>query len=632
MNLKLEILSGKMEKLFNEVIIQESILSLGNLRDDLLNKKELVNEFRTNFLKRNLGKNSKKLLMELGQIEADFNNLYENFDDKLMIFIIGNGNVGKSTLLNSLIGYEVAETNVIPNTWKIDIYSPEIDKNTAIIKYSDGKQEKLQIDIVKEIINTEEKKSKEGKKNYNENLNKELKGLRTKEEREEMKRYLAEQYLYKSNVAEVRWPVEKNLILEKCLLVDTPGLNQNLNNLDQLGDIHNYYHKADGVLWLLDGQTIAAAKANTLFEELNGVLQTVGGVRDNIIGVINRIDLVKKNGGDEAVLKVGNDAKKIFGNKFSKIIDISAQQAFEGVKNNVSSIIEESGILNLQKAIRDIFISKSDSVKNSAKEQGHNKLLDITLQRTKEFYLQVEEYCKLYNEKEERLISSKEKLITDLSKDVDVFFESYLKEVSKRVDIHIDSLAEGKDSSFIKNTMYKLDDFIKSRGKFIDSKQLEIKNNAYIWEKFCKISEYKYIQNTSLVEDKNILENVNFNLSSLNSISYFTPSVEDDLFSFLGNVFGKAMFWIRKGGIKSKINDSIRQECNKMKEDIIKRLNSNIEKSFNYCKDIKEITFSNILFDFKDENSVKKEIKEFELKMKKKSESIKLKDIITKGC
>ena len=632
MNLKLEILSGKMEKLFNEVIIQESILSLGNLRDDLLNKKELVNEFRTNFLKRNLGKNSKKLLMELGQIEADFNNLYENFDDKLMIFIIGNGNVGKSTLLNSLIGYEVAETNVIPNTWKIDIYSPEIDKNTAIIKYSDGKQEKLQIDIVKEIINTEEKKSKEGKKNYNENLNKELKGLRTKEEREEMKRYLAEQYLYKSNVAEVRWPVEKNLILEKCLLVDTPGLNQNLNNLDQLGDIHNYYHKADGVLWLLDGQTIAAAKANTLFEELNGVLQTVGGVRDNIIGVINRIDLVKKNGGDEAVLKVGNDAKKIFGNKFSKIIDISAEQAFEGVKNNVSSIIEESGILNLQKAIRDIFISKSDSVKNSAKEQGHNKLLDITLQRTKEFYLQVEEYCKLYNEKEERLISSKEKLITDLSKDVDVFFESYLKEVSKRVDIHIDSLAEGKDSSFIKNTMYKLDDFIKSRGKFIDSKQLEIKNNAYIWEKFCKISEYKYIQNTSLVEDKNILENVNFNLSSLNSISYFTPSVEDDLFSFLGNVFGKAMFWIRKGGIKSKINDSIRQECNKMKEDIIKRLNSNIEKSFNYCKDIKEITFSNILFDFKDENSVKKEIKEFELKMKKKSESIKLKDIITKGC
>jgi GTPase Era involved in 16S rRNA processing len=632
MNLELEILSGKMEKLFNEVIIKESILSLGNLKDDLLNKKELVSEFRTDFVKRNLGKNSKKLMNELGQIEADFNNLYENFDDKLMIFIIGNGNVGKSTLLNSLIGYEVAETNFIPNTWKIDIYSPEIDKNTAIIKYTDGKQEKLQIDKVKEIINAEEKKSKESKKNYNENLNKELKGLRTKEEREEMKTYLAEKYLYKSNVAEVRWPVEKNLILEKCLLVDTPGLNQNLNNIDQLGDIHNYYHKADGVLWLLDGQTIAAAKANTLFEELNDVLQTVGGVRDNIVGVINRIDLVRKNGGEEAVLKVGNDAKKIFGNKFSKIIDVSAEQAFEGVKNNEFSVIQESGILNLQKAIRDIFISKSDSVKSGAKEQGHNKLLDVTLQRTKEFYLQVEEYCKMYNEKEERLISSKEKLVTDLSKDVDNFFESYLREVSKRVDIHIDSLAEGKDSSFIKNTMYKLDDFIISRGKFIDSKQLEIKNNTYIWEKFCKISEYKYIQNTAIVEVENVLTNVNFNLSSLNSISYFTPSVEDDLFSFLGNVFGKAMFWIRKGGIKSKINDSIRQECNKMKEDIINRLNINIEKSFNYCKDIKEITFSNILFYFKDEDSVKKEIKEFELKMKKKSESIKLKDIITKGC
>lgn len=394
MSLQLDILSNKMEKLFNDIIIGEKILSLGKLKDDLFNKKELVNNFRTNFLKRNLGKSSKKLLDELGQIQVDFNDLYENFDDKLMIFIIGNGNVGKSTLINSLIGYEVAETNFIPNTWKIDVYCTDQDKNKGIVKYIDGKQEKLQIDKVKEIIKNEEKKSKQGKKDYNENRNKELKGLKIKEEREEMERYLADIYLYKSNVAEVRWPVDKNSMLEKCLLVDTPGLNQNLHSLDQLGDIHDYYHKADGVLWLLDGQTIQAANANTLFNDLNDVLQTVGGVRDNIIGVINRMDLVMKDGGKEAVLKVGNDAKKIFGNKFSKIVNISAHQAFEGVKNNIPSVIEESGILNLQKTIRDIFILKSESVKNSAKEQGHNKLLDATFQRLKEFHSKVKSTVK----------------------------------------------------------------------------------------------------------------------------------------------------------------------------------------------------------------------------------------------
>lgn len=628
MSLELDILSNKMEKLFNYVIVQEKVLSLGSLKYELLNKKQLINRFISDFKRLSVGKNTKKLLDELCQIEADFNNLYENFDDKLMIFIIGNGNVGKSTLLNALIGYEIAETNFLPNTWKIDIYSPELENQKAIIKYIDRKQEKLSIDKVKKIVNSEEKKSKQGKNEYNENLNQALKSLKTKDEREEMKKYLSEKYLYKSNVAEVIWPVDKNWILDKCLLVDTPGLNQNLHNLDQLGNIHDYYHKADGVIWLLDGQTIAAANANTLFQELNEVLETVGGARDNIIGVINRMDLVKKNGGEEAVLKVGNDAKRIFGNKFSKIVALSAQQAFEGVKNNKADVIEESGVLTLQNAIRDIFISKSDNVKNSAKVQGHNKLLELTLQKLEYFFSQVEDYEKLYNEKAQKLISSKEKFKDNLFSDVNDFFESYLSEVEKRVDIHIDALADGKGSSFIKDTMYRLDDFIKSRDNFIDNKQLEIKNNAFVWEKFCRISEYKYIQNTALVESKSVSVNVNLNLSSLNNISYFTPALEDNLFSFLGNVVGKAMFWIRKGGIKSKINDAIRQECNNMKEDIIMQLDNHIEKSAISCKDIIDGTFEHIFFKFEDTNTIKEQINELEIQMNEEKETIKLKNII----
>ncbi|ETI89662.1 MAG: hypothetical protein Q612_NSC00138G0002, partial [Negativicoccus succinicivorans DORA_17_25] len=38
-----------------------------------------------------------------------------------MILIMGNGNVGKSTLLNALVGKEVAKTNLLPTTWKIDV-------------------------------------------------------------------------------------------------------------------------------------------------------------------------------------------------------------------------------------------------------------------------------------------------------------------------------------------------------------------------------------------------------------------------------------------------------------------------------------------------------------------------------
>lgn len=628
MGLNLDILSNQMEKLFNDVIIQEKINSLGNLKEDLFNKKNDINDFRVKLLKRELGKNAKKLSEELAQIESDFNILYDNFDDKLMIFIIGNGNVGKSTLLNSLIGEEVAETNFLPNTWKIDIYSPELEKNMAVVKYSSGKQEKHPIDKAKQIVSNEEKKSKESKKTYNQNLNQALKGLKTKEEREEMKSYLGEKYLYKSNISEVRWPVDRNWILEKCLLVDTPGLNQNLHDLNQLGNIHDYYHKADGVLWLLDGQTIAAANANSLFDELDEVLKTVGGVRDNIISVVNRMDLVRENGGEEAVLKVINDAKRIFGNKFSKIIGLSAQQAFDGVKNNNKDNIEKSGMLNLQNAIRDIFISKSDSVKNNAKIQGHNKLIDLTLYKLDKFYELIEEYEIMYLEKDKKLNSLKEKLKSILEKDVESFFQIYLNEVSRRVDMHINSLSEGQGPSFVKNTMYKLDEFIKSRDKFIQTKQLEIKNNSNSWEKFCRISEYKYITTNSLVESKNVLATINLDLSTLNSINYFTPKVDDDLFSFLGNVLGKVAFAFRKSGIKSKINDTMAKECDKMREAILKQLNDNIDKYANSCSEILNVTFKDILFNFTDVESIKKEVEIIKQNINKERENIKLKDII----
>lgn len=629
MSLELDILSSKMEKLLSDIIIQQRVLSLENFKNDLFSKKELINEFINNFKKRNLlGKNTKRLLEELGEIKVNFNDLHDNIDDKLMIFIIGNGNVGKSTLLNSLIGEGVAKTNFLPNTWKIDVYSPELQKEKAVIKYIDGKKETLSIDEVREIVNNEEKKLKESKNVYNINLKNQLKDLKIKEERKEMKKFLAEKYLYKSKISEVWWPVDKNWILDKCHLVDTQGLNQDLyNSEEQLGNIHDYYYKADGVLWILNGQTIAAANASELFDELNKDLQNIGGVRENIIGVINRMDLVRKNGGEEAVIKVHSDAQKIFEHKFSKIVDISAHQAFEGIKNNKVTDINESGILTLKNAIMDIFL-KSDSIKNEAKLQGRKKLLQKTLQLLKNYYCQVEKYDKLYNEKKKELLDSKEKFKNNLISEVNSLFEWYLNEVKKSVDSNIDELANGKGSSFIINSIYKLDDFIKNVDTFMDKKQLEIKNKIFIWEKLCKISEYKYIQNTVSVEKENILVNANLNLDSLNNIKYFTPSVENNLFSHLGNIFGKMIFRLRRDEIKNKINNIIKQECTKMKKDIINQIDNNIEENVSLCKGIINITFRNILFDFKDVTSIKEKIKELELKIKEEKESVKLKDII----
>ena len=88
------------------------------------------------------------------------------------------------------------------------------------------------------------------------------------------------------------------------------------------------------------------------------------------------------------------------------------------------------------------------------------------------------------------------------------------------------------------------------------------------------------------------------------------------------------MFWLRKGSIKNKINRAIREECNKMKDDIAKQLNDNIDITENSCREIINITFKNILFDFKDIDSVREEIEILKKKMSEQKESITLKEII----
>lgn len=628
MSLDIDALSVKMERLFNEIIIRGKLLSLENLKNELFNKKEILSMYRSDFNGIEQGKISKNFLDALELIEVDFKNLYDNFDDKLMIFIIGNGNVGKSTLLNALIGYEVAETNFLPNTWKIDVFSTELDKGKAIVKYSDGKIKELPIDQAKQLIGEEEIKSKESKKIYNEKLKEALGNIKTKEEREEMKRYLSEKYLYKSKISEVRWPVEKNWILEKCLLVDTPGLNQNLYDLNELGNIHDYYHKADGVLWILDGQTISASKVGSLYQELEEAFKTVGGVRENIIGVVNRMDLVKKNGGVKAVDEVIKESEKIFGNRFSKIVHISAYQAFQGFKNKNESDINESGILTLQSAIRDIFIKKSESVKRNAKVQGYNKLVNLVNKEIENYYSKIEEYEKMYSEKKKKLELAKEKLIEKIKKEIHDFFELYLMGVKQRVDTYIYVLSEGKGSNFVKENIYNINELIKNREILIDNLLKEINNNKLSWERMCKISEYKYIQSTNINSQVKALSILKMDFSELNNIKYHIPLQGDDLFTLLSNAFGKFMFFIRKDGIKREIINLIEKECYNMKAEMTEQIYNIILENYKYCETILNTTFKEILFDYKFINKIKEELKNLQIMINEENDNVRLIDIL----
>lgn len=625
MSLRIDKLSSDMNTLYENVILKDNILSLETFKESL-NKKHIIVEDFIGCISNKEGSISKEILSKSKEISTGFKDLYENFDDKLMIFIVGNGNVGKSTVLNALVGKEVAKTNFLPTTWKIDVYTPELNENEAILKYKDSRQEKLSIEEVINKVNDEEEKSKVGNKEFKLKLKQEARNVKNKEQLDEIKTYLSKKYIYNSDIGEVRWPVKSNWILEKCLLVDTPGLNQELNSLEQLGDANSYYHKADGVIWLLNGTTIASETPNTLLKELDSSLKNVGGLRDNIIGVINRVDLLRNNGGQEAVDKVYNDAHKHFSDKFTRIIGISAKNAYEGIKCDDKEMIKESGILDLQNAIRNIFLSKANKIKSNAKIQGSNRLIKNTKDLLSDYDFKIDKYKEMYLTKEETLKNSKNKLIKNIENDLSILIDTYLDEVKQRVDVYINELANGQGIDFIKNSIYKISEFENRRDSFIENKKLEIENNIVKWEKLSKISEYRYIRPKSKKDE--LLINITINLSNIDSSSFFTPSTEGTLMSGLGNLIGKIGFAFKKGKIKENLMNTIRNQCNKTKKQILNEFKDIINRNYDSCNNLLNITFKEILFDFKDIESVKQSIKKLEVNIDKNTKEHTLEEIL----
>ena len=44
--------------------------------------------------------------------------------EPLLVMVVGEGNFGKSSLVNALAGRRVAPVSIIPKTWKVDLYEP----------------------------------------------------------------------------------------------------------------------------------------------------------------------------------------------------------------------------------------------------------------------------------------------------------------------------------------------------------------------------------------------------------------------------------------------------------------------------------------------------------------------------
>ena len=481
----------------------------------------------------------------------------KELENPFLLFIMGSGNYGKSTLINALLQEKVIETSDIPNTWKLDLFTKS-DNEKIKITYNDEREIIKSLSNGKKILKEEEHKFKISKKE----ISKIILNYKNKLSKEKLKELKIEQeklHLYKSDIEQIKYYLKNKKILNDFTIVDTPGLNQTLLK-NTLNRMKKYYQKSDGVIWLIDAQNIVSKKTNKLIEEINEI--------DNlhekkIIGVVNKIDIIKN---EKDLERLKEKVNEIYSNKCNDIVYISARDALDGLVNKDNDLIDKSNINKLYKSIERNFKIVCE------KSQINSKYKNLSIMKNKVL---------------DKIYSYKRNLYKDISLYNEIGFELY-----KTCDeIYLYTL--NYINEFKKKKIYTKDDLY-SLKKLIEN--LEIQCSKEIEKKYnILIKKADFINSTK----NNINTKVYFSKSKYLIINYnnFTKVKRNNQLSNLINQFTKTKS-------EKVLNDEIAlsnhiyKNITYLEDEIITTLKDKLDYIKDNVNEVKQITFKNKYLDY----------------------------------
>ena len=72
-------------------------------------------------------------------------------------------------------------------------------------------------------------------------------------------------HLIKTKIREIKWGIGRNDFFHNCVLIDTPGLSQELRFTNVIEDVKNY--EVDGIIWVISSGTLAKKEGVDAYKE-----------------------------------------------------------------------------------------------------------------------------------------------------------------------------------------------------------------------------------------------------------------------------------------------------------------------------------------------------------------------------
>jgi tetratricopeptide (TPR) repeat protein/GTPase SAR1 family protein len=214
---------------------------------------------------------------ELTHLAGDAARAATDFDQPLLVTVMGEFSSGKSTFINAFIGEDVAPTGITPTTATINAVKYGRERGGRIL-YRDGRTESLAWSALFERL-----------------------------------RGLGPEQVRQISVVEILLPLDS---LQRVVLIDTPGLNSILPEHEEVA--RGFITRADAVVWLFAAQQ--AGKATE-----RAALAAVAGEGVRLLGVLNKVDQINAREQKSLVAYVTRE----LGDLVDAVVPVSARRALE---------------------------------------------------------------------------------------------------------------------------------------------------------------------------------------------------------------------------------------------------------------------------------------------------------------